>query len=149
MAVFEYRSFNKILDSQKVPEEWRRSVPVPKEYYRCRICFEDVDTEVQRRSEEAAQRKHITGEELWNCMRKSVAAEKYVGVCMYVRQWGEVCCRCESNKVKGGGRTALTISSNPFLFAVVMGGLTDEVRHESPWTIVFADGIVIWTVMRG
>lgn len=66
-----------------MPEEWRRSVPVPKEYYRCRICFEDVDTEVQRRSEEAAQRKHITGEELWNCMRKSGAAEKYVRVCMY------------------------------------------------------------------
>ena len=32
---------------------------------------------------------------------------------------------------------------SPFLFAVIMDRLTDKVRRESPWTMLFADGIVI------
>ena len=32
---------------------------------------------------------------------------------------------------------------NPFLFAVIMDRLTDEVRREPPWTMLFANGIVI------
>ena len=32
---------------------------------------------------------------------------------------------------------------SPFLFAMVMDGLTDEVGQESPWTMIFADDIVI------
>ena len=32
---------------------------------------------------------------------------------------------------------------SPFLFAVIMDRLTDEVRRESPWTMLFADDIVI------
>ena len=32
---------------------------------------------------------------------------------------------------------------SPFLFAMVMDRLTDEVRQESPWNLMFADGIVI------
>ena len=32
---------------------------------------------------------------------------------------------------------------NLFLFAVTMDRLTDEVRREPPWTMLFADDIVI------
>ena len=32
---------------------------------------------------------------------------------------------------------------SPFLFAVIMDRLTDEVRREPPWTMLFADDIVI------
>ena len=32
---------------------------------------------------------------------------------------------------------------NPFLFAMVMDRLTDEVRQKSPWNMMFADDIVI------
>ena len=32
---------------------------------------------------------------------------------------------------------------SPFLFAVLMDRLTDEVRLESPWNMLFADDIVI------
>ncbi|KAI5608993.1 methyltransferase-like protein 17, mitochondrial isoform X2 [Silurus asotus] len=39
----------------------------------------------------------------------------------------------------GRDRSALS----PFLFAVVMDRLKDEVRQESPWTIMFVDDIVI------
>ena len=36
-----------------------------------------------------------------------------------------------------------------FLFAMVMNRLTNEVRLESPWTMMFADDIVICSESRG
>ena len=47
----------------------------------------------------------------------------------------------ESFKVKVGLHQASALS--PFLFAVIMDRLTDEVRREPPWTMLFADDIVI------
>ena len=32
---------------------------------------------------------------------------------------------------------------SPFLFAILMDRLTDEVRKDSPWNMMFADDIVI------
>ena len=43
----------------------------------------------------------------------------------------------ESFKVKVGS------ALSPFLFAVIMDRVTDEARRESPWTMLFADDIVI------
>ena len=40
-------------------------------------------------------------------------------------------------KVKVGLHHGSTLS--PFLFAMVMDRLTDEIRLESPWTMMFAD----------
>ena len=47
----------------------------------------------------------------------------------------------ESFKVKVGLHQGSALS--PFLSAVIMDRLTDEVRREPPWTMLFADGIVI------
>ena len=47
----------------------------------------------------------------------------------------------ESFKVKVGLHQGSALS--PFLFAVIMDRLTDEVRREPPWTMLFADDIVI------
>ena len=47
----------------------------------------------------------------------------------------------ESFKVKVGLHQESTLS--PFLFAAIMERLTDEVRREPPWTMLFTDGIVI------
>ena len=47
----------------------------------------------------------------------------------------------ESFKVKVGLHQGSALS--PFLFAVIMDRLTDEVRRKSPWTMLFADDIVI------
>ena len=46
----------------------------------------------------------------------------------------------ESFKVKDGLHQGSALS--PFLFAVIMDRLTDE-RREPPWTMLFADDIVI------
>ena len=48
----------------------------------------------------------------------------------------------ESFKVKVGLHQGSALS--PFLFAVIMDRLTDEVRREPPWTMLFADDIVIF-----
>lgn len=37
---------------------------------------------------------------------------------------------------------------SPFLLAVVMNRLTDEIRPESPWTMMFADEVVIFSESR-
>ena len=53
----------------------------------------------------------------------------------------------ESFKVKVGLHQGSTLS--PFLFAVIMDRLTDEERREPPWTMMFADDIVICEETRG
>ena len=52
----------------------------------------------------------------------------------------------ENFKVKFGLHQGSAL--NPFLFAVVMDRLTDGVRREPPWTMLFADDIVIFEETR-
>ena len=59
------------------------------------------------------------------------------------RNSGEVCSR-NYRKFQGQSRTAPGSSLSPFLFAVIMDRLTDEVWREPAWTMLFADDIVIW-----
>ena len=79
-------------------------------------------------------------------MRKSGTAEKYVRLVQDMYEGSETVVRCpvgttESFKVKVGLHQGSALS--PFLFAVVMERLTDEVRREPPWTMLFADDILI------
>ena len=88
----------------------------------------------------------VPREELWYCMRKSGIAEKYVRLVQEMYEGSETVVRCavgttESFKVKVGLHQESALS--PFLFAVIMDRLTDEVRREPPWTMLIADDIVI------
>ena len=88
----------------------------------------------------------VPWEELWYCMRKSGIVEKYVQLVQDMYEGSETVVRCavgttESFKVKVGLHQGSALS--PFLFAVIMDRLTDEVRREPPWTMLFADDIVI------
>ena len=72
--------------------------------------------------------------------------EKYVRLVQDMYEGSEIVVRCavrttEIFKVKVGLYQGSALS--PFLFAVVMDRLTDEVRREPPWTMLFADDIVI------
>ena len=85
-------------------------------------------------------------EELWYCMRKSGTGEKYPRLVQYMYEESETVVRCavgttESFKVKVGLDQGSAFS--PFLCAAIMDRLTDEVRREPPWTMLFADDIVI------
>ncbi|KAK3546933.1 hypothetical protein QTP86_005126 [Hemibagrus guttatus] len=92
--------FNRVLESERMPEEWRRNL------------------------EKAYDR--VPREELWYCMRKSGVAEKYVRVVQDMYERSRTVVRC----------------------AVVMDQLSEEVRQVSPWTMMFADDIVICSESR-
>ena len=79
-------------------------------------------------------------------MRKSEADEKYVRILqgMYKNSVTAVTCSAgltDSSKVKVGLHQGSALS--PFWFAMVMDRLTDEITQESPWTMLFADDLVI------
>ena len=73
-------------------------------------------------------------------------AEKYVQLVLDMYEGSETVVRCaigttESFKVKVGLHQGSALSL--FLFAVIMDKITDKVRREPPWTMLFADDIVI------
>ncbi|KAK3512266.1 hypothetical protein QTP70_002272 [Hemibagrus guttatus] len=93
----------------------------------------------------------VPREELWYCMRKSGVAEKYVRVVQDMYERSRTVVRCavgqtEEFKVEVGLHQGSALS--PFLFAIVMDQLSEEVRQESPWTMMFADNIVICSESR-
>ena len=88
----------------------------------------------------------VPRKELWYCMRKSGIVEKYVQLVQNMYEGSKTVVRCavgttESFKVKVGLHQGSALS--PFLFAVIMDSLTDEVKREPPWTMLFDDDIVI------
>ena len=88
----------------------------------------------------------VPREELWYCMRKSEIVEKYVQLVQDMYEGSETVVRCavrttESFKIKAGLHQGSALS--PFLFAVIIDRLMDEVRREPSWTILLADDIVI------
>ncbi|KAK3566863.1 hypothetical protein QTP86_004619 [Hemibagrus guttatus] len=202
--------FNRVLESERMPEEWRRSVLVPifknkgdvqscsnyrgiklmshtmKLWERVvearlrkvvEICEQQYGFMPRKSTTDAifalrilmekyrdGQRElhcvfvdlekaydRVPREELWYCMRKSGVAEKYVRVVqdMYERSRTVVKCavgQTEEFKVEVGLHQGSALS--PFLFAIVMDQLSEEVRQESPWTMMFADDIVICSESR-
>ena len=84
-------------------------------------------------------------------MEKSGIVEKYGQLVQDMYERSETVVRCaegttESFKVKVGLHQESALS--PFLFAVIMDRLTDKVRREPPWTMLFADDIVICEATR-
>ncbi|KAK3550949.1 hypothetical protein QTP70_010876 [Hemibagrus guttatus] len=93
----------------------------------------------------------VPREELWYCMRKSGVAEKYVRVVQDMYERSRTVVRCavgqtEEFNVEVGLHQGSALS--PFLFAMVMDQLSEEVRQESPWTMMFADDTVICSESR-
>ncbi|KAK3559739.1 hypothetical protein QTP86_019373 [Hemibagrus guttatus] len=202
--------FNRVLESERMPEEWRRSVLVPifknkgdvqscSNYREIKLMSHTM--KVWERVVEARLRKvveiceqqygfmprksttdaifalrilmekyrdgqrelhcvfvdlekaydRVPREELWYCMRKSGVAEKYVRVVQDMYERSRTVVRCavgqtEEFNVEVGLHQGSALS--PFLFAIVMDQLSEEVRQESPWTMMFADDIVICSESR-
>ncbi|KAK3560749.1 hypothetical protein QTP86_016542, partial [Hemibagrus guttatus] len=202
--------FNRVLESERMPEEWRRSVLVPifknkgdvqscinyrgikltshtmKLWERVvearlrkvvEICEQQYGFMPRKSTTDAifalrilmekyrdGQREfhcvfvylekaydRVPREELWYCMRKSGVAEKYVRVVQDMYERSRTVVRCavgqtEEFKVEVGLHQGSALS--PFLFAMVIHQLSEEVRQESPWTMMFADDIVICSESR-
>ncbi|KAK3519958.1 hypothetical protein QTP70_008901 [Hemibagrus guttatus] len=106
--------------------------------------IKDRDGRVLTNLEKAYDR--VPREELWYCMRKSGVAEKYVRVVQDMYERSRTVVRCavgqtEEFNVEVGLHQGSALS--PFLFAIVMDQLSEEVRQESPWTMMFADDIIM------
>ncbi|KAK3516480.1 hypothetical protein QTP70_017817, partial [Hemibagrus guttatus] len=202
--------FNRVLESERMPEEWRRSVLVPifknkgdvqscsnyrgiklmshtmKLWERVvearlrkvvEICEQQYGFMPRKSTTDAifalrilmekyrdGQRElhyvfvdlekaydRVPREELWYCMRKSGVAEKYVRVVQDMYERSRTVVRCavgqtEEFNVEVGLHQGSALS--PFLFAIVMDQLSEEVRQEFPWTMMFADDIVICSESR-
>ncbi|KAI5104758.1 protocadherin gamma-A5-like [Silurus meridionalis] len=88
----------------------------------------------------------VSREELWYCMKKSGVSEKYVMVVQGMFEDIVTAVKCAVGttdwfNAEVGLHQGLALS--PFLFAAVTDRLTDEVRQDSPWTMMFVDDIVI------
>ncbi|KAK3555393.1 hypothetical protein QTP86_015682 [Hemibagrus guttatus] len=200
--------FNRVLESERMPEEWRRSVLVPifknkGDVQSCsnyrgiklmshtmkvwegvvearlrkvvEICEQQYGFMPRKSTTDAifalrilmekyrdGQRElhcvfvdlekaydRVPREELWYCMRKSGVAEKYVRVVQDMYERSRTVVRCavgQTEEFNVGLHQGSALS--PFLFAIVMDQLSEEVRQESPWTMMFADDIVICSESR-
>ncbi|KAK3507279.1 hypothetical protein QTP70_013537 [Hemibagrus guttatus] len=175
--------FNRVLESERMPEEWRRSVLVPifknkgdvqscSNYRGIKLMSHTMKSTtdaifalriLMEKYRDGQKELHcvfvdlekaydrVPREELWYCMRKSGVAEKYVRVVQDMYERSRTVVRCavgqtEEFKVEVGLHQGSALS--PFLFAMVMDQLSEEVRQESPWTMMFADDIVICSESR-
>jgi len=202
---FLTKLFNRILESERMPDEWRRSIIIPvfkkkgdaqscsnyrgiklishsmklwERVVEARLRNEVLISEQQygftpgksttdamfalrvlmEKYKEGQKELHcvfvdlekaydrVPREELWYCMRKSGIAEKYVRVVQDMYKGSVTAVRSavgvtDAFKVEVGLHQGSAMS--PFLFAMIMDRLTDDIRQESPWTMMFADDIVI------
>ena len=88
----------------------------------------------------------VPRDEVWYCTRKSGLAEKYARIVqdMYDDSITAVTYAVgvtEGFEVKVGLHQGSAL--NPCLFAMVMDRMTDDIREEAPWTMMFADDIVV------
>ena len=119
--------------------------------HQCHVCFENVDGKVQGKSKRAT---------LCICGTREIlrhgSAGRAVELYEKIRNSGKVCCNLyryipgkrNSGEVCSRNYRKFQGALSPFLFAVIMDKLTDEVRRELTWTMLFADDIVIFEETR-
>ena len=88
----------------------------------------------------------VPREEVWYCLRKKGVSESYVQCIqdIYHECMTEVRCtvgKTSPFKVEVGVHQGSALS--PFMFATVMDHLTEEVKREAPWNMLFADDMVL------
>ena len=88
----------------------------------------------------------VPREELWECLRLAETSECYIRVMkdMYDRATTTVRSAAglsEEFRVGVGLHQGSALS--PFLFATIMDKLTEDIRKEAPWDMLFADDIVL------
>ena len=93
----------------------------------------------------------VSREGLWSCMRESGVSEKHVRLVQDMIEKGMPAVRCAVGMTDGlkmdvGPHQGSALS--PFLFAMVIDRLSDEVSQACLWMMIFADDIVICSENR-
>lgn len=93
----------------------------------------------------------VPRQEVWRSLRKRMVPEKYVALTqeMYHNVYTRVRSGVgvtEGFKVKVGLHQGSTLS--PFIFNIVMDVMTEEVREAVPWSMLYADDIVVCAERR-
>ena len=93
----------------------------------------------------------VPRQEVWRCMRVTGVSEKYVKVVqdMYAgvtTQVRSTVGTTEKFMVEVGLHQGSTLS--PYIFDIVMDVITSEVRERAPWSMMFADDIVLVDMNR-
>ena len=88
----------------------------------------------------------VPRDEVWYCLRAKKVPEKYVRCIQDMYKNSKTKVRCavgttESFEVKVGVHQGSALS--PLLFVVVMDVITEQVRREVPWNMMFADDVVL------
>ena len=202
---FLVKFFNRLLQGEKMPDEWRRSVLVPlykgkgdiKECGNYRgIKLMSHTMKLWERIIEARIRKEVTiaeqqfgfiagrsttdaifclrmllekwtewqkavhcafidlekaydrvpRKELWECLRLAETSECYIRIIQDMYDGATTTVRSaagltEEFKVGVGLHQGLALS--PFLFAIIIDRLTEDIRKDAPWDMLFADDIVL------
>ncbi|KAK3568010.1 hypothetical protein QTP86_028594, partial [Hemibagrus guttatus] len=112
------------------------------------IILNDLSAEVTSGGQRSLLKKKL---QVCESQKSCLLQEKYVRVVQDMYERSRTVVRCavgqtEEFKVEVGLHQGSALS--PFLFAMVMDQLSEEVRQESPWTMMFADDIVICSESR-
>ena len=88
----------------------------------------------------------VPREELWECLRLAETSECYVTIIKDMYDGATTTVRSaagltEEFKVGVGLHQGSALS--PFLFAIIMDKLTEDIRKDAPWDMLFADDIVL------
>ena len=88
----------------------------------------------------------VQREELYWCMRDNGVSEKYIRLVKEMYHQCETVVRCaagtsEPFAVEVGLLQGSAFS--PFLFAIMMDSLTENIRKETPWQMMFGDDVVL------
>ena len=88
----------------------------------------------------------VPREELYWCIRDKGVPEKYIRLMKDMYHQYETVVNCaagtsESFAVEVGLHQGSVLS--PFLFAIIMNALTENIRTKAPWQMMFADDVVL------
>ena len=90
----------------------------------------------------------VPREEVWNRLREKRVCEKYIRLIQDMYEGSKTQIRCSTGTTEAFNVTVEVYQGSalsPLLFAIVMDSVTEGVRRETLWTMMFADDVALCT----
>ena len=88
----------------------------------------------------------VPREELWECLRFAETSNCYIRIIKDIHDGATTTVRSATGlteEFKVGVKLHQGSTLSPFLFAIIMDKLTENIRKDAPWGVLFADDIVL------